>query len=417
MRIAYIAPYQGPALIERRPIVWNLSLAARVKVEVIAELLRRNSHDVEILSQGEVITHEFKIYPGFADPEPFNAKIPVYYSSALPVRYLNGLWSGWSLLGAFKARHRIAPYDVVLIYNFKVPQMLCAEYAARRLGLPVIAEYEDDAFVDINGQPEPRLRDRQHLSSVRRTLNFIAGATCVSPRLLAQLPCSIPKVLLRGVVCDEIANVAKAAPGDRNNWVAFSGTLSKSKGLEQLITAWDMLDLPDWELHIAGDGDIAQRLHQLAVNSRGIVFRGLLSRHENAQLLSSAKIGINPHDLSATPGNVFAFKIIEYLAAGAHVVTTPMGALEPELEGGITYMKDNSPATIAATLRQVICEREFERTAAEPALQTYGPEAVLRSLDKLLNKVMAANNKRQLCPVERVGTSRCDVPGGAPRCF
>ena len=87
---------------KRRPIVGNLSLAARVKMEVIAELLKSNSHDVEILSQGEVIERKFKIYPGFTDPEPFDAKIPIRYSSALPVKFLNGLWSGLRLLQSLK---------------------------------------------------------------------------------------------------------------------------------------------------------------------------------------------------------------------------------------------------------------------------------------------------------------------------
>jgi hypothetical protein len=72
-----------------------------------------------------------------------------------------------------------------------------------------------------------------------------------------------------------------------------------------------------------------------------------------------------------------------------------MGTLEPELDSGITYMPDNKSETIAATLKQVIQGHDYERTAAQAALQTYGPEAVSRSLDKLLNKVMAANNRDQ----------------------
>ena len=389
MRIAYIAPYQGPALMARRPIVRNLFLATRVKVEVIAELLRRNSHDVEILSQGEVIKRELKIYPGFTDPEPFDAKIPVRYSSALPVRFINGLWSSRSLLRIFKARHRISPYDVVLIYNFKVPQVTCARYAIRHLGLPVILEYEDDAFVDITGQEESGFRARRYLSSVRTVFKLISGGTGVTPHLLRQLPSSIPKLLLRGVVSDEIANASKPPAANRKNWVVFSGTLFRTKGLEQLIKAWDMVGPPDWELHIAGDGELTDRLRQMAANSRGIIFEGLLNRRENARLLCSAKIGINPHDLSATPGNVFAFKIIEYLAAGVHVISTPMGALEAGLESGITYMPDNKAETIAVTLKQVIEGRCYERTAADAALQTYGPEAVARSLDRILKEVMA----------------------------
>src|SRR4029077_12988272 len=134
---------------------------------------------------------------------------------------------------------------------------------------------------------------------------------------------------------------------------------------------------------------------KMAATDQSIVFHGMISREELVRLLCSARICINPHVVSQTPGNVFAFKIIEYLAAGAHVVTTGMGNLEPELEGGITYMNDNSPATIAATLQRLIRERDFERTAPEAAVQSYGPQAVSRSFDKLLNKVMASNNRNQ----------------------
>jgi glycosyltransferase involved in cell wall biosynthesis len=394
MRVAYIAPYHSPALVKRRPTVRNLSLAARVKVEVTAELLQRSGHDVEVLSQGEVIKGALKFYPAFADSEPFDASIPVFYSSSLPVKFLNGLWSGLSLLRTFQARHKISPYDAVLIYNFKVPHVMCARYAAERLGLPIILDYGDDAFVNIAGQETTGFRRNWHLSSVRRILRLASAGIGATPHLLTQMPSSIPKLLLRGVVSDEIAKAIKPPVLSRKNWVVFSGTLFRTKGLEQLIEAWDILAPIGWELHIAGDGELSDRLHQLAANSRGIVFHGVLNRSQNARLLCSAKIGINPHDLSATPGNVFAWKIIEYLAAGAHVISTPMGTLEPEIESGITYMPDNKAKTIATTLKQVIENRSYERTAAQTALQTCGPEAVAKSLQNLLNRAMSHRMER-----------------------
>jgi Glycosyl transferases group 1/Glycosyl transferase 4-like domain len=395
MRIAYIAPYQGPALVKRRPIIKNLSLAGRVKTERIAELLQRSSHDVEILSQGEVIEHQFKVYPRFSEPAPFHANIPVYYSSAFPVRFLNGLWSSLSLLWIFKARHRIAPYDVVLIYNLKPPQVICARYAMRRLSLPVILEYEDGAFVDHKAKRDGRFTGAFYLYLAKRLLPSVAGCMAVSPHLLSQTPSSIPKFLLQGVVGDEILNAKRQANSSRKNWIVFSGTHYRAYGLEQLIRAWGMVDLPGWELHIAGDGEMTAALQRMAEGNKTIMFHGLLNREENARFLCSAKIGINPHDILRTSGNVFAFKIIEYLAADDHVISTPMGALEPEIESGITYMPDNKAETIAATLKQVIQGRCYERTAAQAALQTYGPEAVLRSLDRLVQQVMNKRNSEQ----------------------
>ena len=393
MRIAYIAPYQGPGLINRRPSVRNLALAGNLKIELVAELLHQCAHDIEILSQGEVVERRFMIYSGFCERNPYHANISAHYASALPVRFVNGLWSSQRTLALFKRRHRAAPFDLVIIYNLKLPQMICARYALRRLGLPVVLEYEDDAFVDVEGKDEKGLISRYYFNFAKNILSTVSGGVGVSPHILSRFPSSVPKILLRGVVSDHILKSSEQNENTRKDWVVYSGTLYRSKGLKQLITGWRKLALSGWELHIAGDGELRSSLEKMALGNKSIVFHGLLNRQDNADLLSQAKIGINPHDVSQTPGNVFAFKIIEYLAAGTHVITTPMGTLEPEIEAGITYMPDNCPETIAATLERVIRGQWYERKAVKAAQQTYGPTGVAKSLDSLLNEVM--NKKRK----------------------
>jgi glycosyltransferase involved in cell wall biosynthesis len=266
-------------------------------------------------------------------------------------------------------------------------QIGCALYAIRRLGLPVVLQYEDDSFVDVYGQTPSGLTAKYYRYACRRLLKLVTGGTGVSPYLLSQMPPEVPKLLLRGVVSDEILRLGQGGKGSKQNWVVFSGTHERTQGLEQLIKGWRSLDVPGWELHVSGHGPLTPVLHQLAEGDPSIVFHGLLDREENARLLCAARIGMNPQDLTTTPGNVFAFKIVEYLAAGLHVITTPRGAVEPELEVGISYIEANSPETIAACLKRVIRERRYERTAEQATLQTYGPAAVSRSLNGLLEQV------------------------------
>src|SRR6266404_6449319 len=392
MRIAYVAPYQGPTVVARRPIVRNNSLAANVKIELVAELLKKSGYDVEVISQGEVIENSVKFYQGFREAAPFDPDIPVEYSSTLTARFINVVWSSIATLQRVRARHQACPFDAMLFYNFKLPQMLCANYALRRLGIPVILEYEDDAFVDVNGKSERGFRSRCHLYATRKMLKAISGCIGVSPYLLAQVPSSIPKLLLPGMVSSEILEVMKAGELPRKNWVVFSGTLYRTKGLEQLIEAWNSSSINDWELHISGDGEMNEMLREMARGNPSIVFHGLLDQKEYARLLCSARIGMNPHDVSTTLGNVFAFKIIEYLAAGLHVISTPMGPLDSQLEAGITYIQDNKAGTIAATLKQVIESRSYERTAAQAPMQTYGPEAVSKALNLLVKQVLTQSS-------------------------
>jgi glycosyltransferase involved in cell wall biosynthesis len=384
MRIAYIAPYQGTGLVKTRPTVHNLSLAARVKIGLIAELLKKCGHQVDVLAQGEVALPHLKFYPAFVEPDTFAEDIPIHYASALPLRGINGLWSAVNLLRIFKSRHRDSPYDLVLIYNLKLPQVVCAKHALRT-GLPVVLQYEDDSFTDVWGNREVGLSSAWQQAEIKRLFASVSACIGVSPYLLSLLPAGMPKLLLRGVVSESIVQ-EMARNVARNNWVVFSGTHERKQGLVQLIDAWKLLAPHAWELHIAGTGAITQQLHKAAGTDRSIVFHGLLDREENAKLICRAKIGMNPQDLTRVPGNVFAFKIVEYLAAGLHVITTPRGNIEHELEAGISYIPDNSPDTIASKLGTIVSEQRYRCTSAVAAIQSYGPDAVSFAIDRLLDR-------------------------------
>lgn len=389
MRIAYIAPYQGPTLMERRPIVNNLSLAGTRKIELIAKLFQDMSCEVEIISQGEVNDAHWAFYSSFQEQQRFHPDIPVLYSSSLPIRYLNGLWASHCTLQKFKSRHKERPFDVAIVYNLKKAQIACAIYAIHHLDLPVILEYEDDTFVNVIGMPVMGgLRSNRRICDYRKIFKAVSGCIAASPFLLSRLPSHLPGLILRGVVGEDILGMNREGKTEKQNWVLFSGTHTKSKGIEQLINAWKIAGPPGWELHITGYGELTNALRDLAKDARSIVFHGLVDRPELVRLLCSSKICMNPHDLSQTPGNVFAFKIIEYLAAGAHVITTPMGTIDKEIERGITYLIDNNTDTIAAILKHVIRDRKWEQIATEHVCNTYGPEAVSKKLDLLLRQVV-----------------------------
>src|SRR5262245_633444 len=221
MRIAYITPYQGASLLKARPIVENLSLAGSLKMELIAGLLNDQKHQVEIISQGEVVELKCKWYPRLHESEPFHAEIPIFYASALPIRYVNGWWSSMHTLNIFKSRHRQSPFDLVMICNLKPPQIACADYAMRRLGLPVIFENDADAFVDLEGRSTAGrgFIDRLMGIDISRLLTGFSGCMGASPHLLSRVPSAMPKLLLRGIVGDDILECSGRTKERKKNWV------------------------------------------------------------------------------------------------------------------------------------------------------------------------------------------------------
>jgi hypothetical protein len=79
-----------------------------------------------------------------------------------------------------------------------------------------------------------------------------------------------------------------------------------------------------------------------------------------------------------------------------------MGTLEKEIERGITYMPDNDPDTIAATLKRVISDCSWGRTAAKDVHEKYGPGAVSQSLLMFINQVLSKSAKDNI-GIENVG--------------
>jgi glycosyltransferase involved in cell wall biosynthesis len=278
-----------------------------------------------------------------------------------------------------------------MIFNMKGPQVACANYSIQQLHLPVILEYEDDHFSSVHGEALDTYIGRLRQRAAHRLLRVVSGCVAVSPYLLSQIPPQIPRLLVRGVVGQDVVEARCGA--QKKNIVLFSGTHVRANGVEELIEAWRSVYLPNWELHITGYGQLTESVKQVAREVPGVVFHGLIDRSALVRLMCAAKICINPFVKTPAPGSVFAFKIVEYLAAGAHVISTPMGALEEDIETGITYMPDNSPATIATTLKAVIESRRYELRATDATQLSYGPKAITASLDRLVRTVVKRISK------------------------
>lgn len=384
MRIAYVAEYQGPGLIRRRGIKKHRSLAQSMKIELIAKILCSTGHEIEIISQGVVLDGKGRYFSSFREPQPFHSHIPIYYSCAFDMKLLRGISANVSTLSILRMRHSETPYDLIVIYNLKDPQMRCAQYALNCLKLPVILELEDDSFVTKSGKTT--IRTIMSRLRAQALLKRLSACVAASPYLLGQIPPDVPKLLLQGVVGNDLLKLRQDMTLPKKNWIVYSGGHEKSKGVIQLITAWHELNLRGWELHITGYGSLTEKLRSMAQPSSTIVFHGLVSREELIHLMCSSKICLNPHEVSNTPGNVFAFKIIEYLASGAHVITTPMGILEDKIEKGITYMPDNSPTAISTTIREVIAMHKYTNTVKEYVTESYSAIAISQSLNNLIQE-------------------------------
>jgi glycosyltransferase involved in cell wall biosynthesis len=126
-----------------------------------------------------------------------------------------------------------------------------------------------------------------------------------------------------------------------------------------------------------------------------IQFHGNVPRPVLEAALDSASILVNPHLPSTTLSqSYFPFKLAEYLGFGKPIVSTYMGVLGRELEGGIRYCESNAPAMLAEGIEDVRTSYNFwcarARECQGLAWATFGLEAVGTKVGRVLFRAMDA---------------------------
>jgi glycosyltransferase involved in cell wall biosynthesis len=148
--------------------------------------------------------------------------------------------------------------------------------------------------------------------------------------------------------------------------ILFLGRLEQRKGVKELISALAdprMRALP-WHATLAGDGDAAPYKAQaeaLAIGNR-ISFPGWLSGDDVGRLLTDATILTLPSYAEGLP-----MAVIESLATGVPVVTTPVGSLADFLVDGssVLFVPPGDVAALSAALFRLMTDSELRRRIGE----------------------------------------------------
>lgn len=168
--------------------------------------------------------------------------------------------------------------------------------------------------------------------------------------------------IYNGVDIAATVRIVVGAPRRDRHKIVSSGRLVPWKGFEQLIRA--MKRLPTYNLDIAGDGPLKDKLQEL-IESEGLSGRvKLLGRIDRAELMRrKAEAGIYALNTSFES---FSFDIVEALALGTPVIATKVGNLPEIIEHGESgyLVTPDSIDEIVSTVARLEDDREYERISA-----------------------------------------------------
>ncbi len=146
--------------------------------------------------------------------------------------------------------------------------------------------------------------------------------------------------------------------------ILYQGALNVGRGLEVAIDAMD--SLPEYELHLVGEGDLSQELRERAKGikrSNAVVFRGFMTPAELRKLTSTAYIGLNLLESSSL--NYYyslANKFFDYMHAGVPSINMAFPEYESILRKspcGVTISSCTVDKLIAAIHRIDECAETY----------------------------------------------------------
>lgn len=235
----------------------------------------------------------------------------------------------------------------------------------RLLGVPVIIHMHGSNFEEFYGELPVFCRPAMRVALNQARYVVVLGEAW-KEFLVSQVGVQPQKIIImvNGVPAPAVETHAEPPVGVPPH-IAFLGRLGDRKGVPDLLAAFQLPQLRtrQWTATIAGDGEVPR--FQTAVNAAGLAERvaipGWLDRSAATALLSRSTIFVLPSHFEAMP-----IAILEAMAHGVAVVTTPVGAIPEFLTNERTALlvPPGAPDLLAAAIARLLDDPEERQKLA-----------------------------------------------------
>jgi UDP-galactopyranose mutase len=230
-----------------------------------------------------------------------------------PLDALNRAWLSRQLRSRLRS-----PADTILWVRYPTPELM--PLVESRESALVVYEIVDDH--EHGPGMTPRLQ-RLFRSCEDRLLERAGVVFAWSPPLRDRLAGRHPNVVLAPAAVDPEPFAAAAASAEaRPQTAVYAGALDFRSDAELLAQTAQLL--PSWSFELAGP--VAHGAGQALAGLANVSMLGVLAQSEVPSLIASAAVCLMPYRVNEYTNNLFPVKLVEYLAAGRPVVSTPLRA-------------------------------------------------------------------------------------------
>ena len=157
-----------------------------------------------------------------------------------------------------------------------------------------------------------------------------------------------PFVLIEGMIDKDVKN---PLPNVHNKIVLYAGGIYEKFGLKKLVSASKLVDIPGFELHIYGEGNLVSYITEIEKVDERIKYLGCLSLSDLFEKEREACLLINtrPTNERFTKYS-FPSKTLEYMSTGRPVMSTKLAGIPSQYFEYLICIEDESEEGIKKAL-------------------------------------------------------------------
>lgn len=178
----------------------------------------------------------------------------------------------------------------------------------------------------------------------------------------------------------------------KKNHILFAGTLNERKGYNRLLEAFSLIcnSHKDWKLIFAGNGaiDKAKKIQQnLGIPNNQVEYLGWISNKEKEKAFQEASIYCLP-----SWGEGFPMGVLDALAYGIAIITTPVGGITDVMTNGINSLifETNNIKDLSNCLVELIDAPNYRSQLIKEADKLVKNEFNIKNINNQLEEIYSS---------------------------
>lgn len=291
----------------------------------------------------------------------------VGFLNVIGIKHLSRFFGACALLCSRLWESTGVTRDLICIYSVHSPFLwaaIVAKFLVRSRALIVLVVPDLPDFYDLSCNTSILYRALKVIDKVlyMMALKKVDGFVILTEPMRDPLRIGVRPYLVMEGVFREQGVVSQELHYNLENTLFYSGGLIEAYGIMRLVRAFLSLDQETWRLVIAGAGECAQEITEIAERDKRVVYLGELQSQVVQAIQAQVGILINPRSGSAEFTQYsFPSKTIEYMASGKPVAMYRMPGVPDAYYEYVYTIPEGGEDVLASYLADLIQEPELKR--------------------------------------------------------